>query len=73
MNEDVVNTLDLARLHLEVGDLELATQNLLACLFAVAAMTGETPESLLRKMIPMISSSEEWAEAVLPSIVPDWS
>jgi hypothetical protein len=68
-NEDVDYTFDLARVLIDLADIELATRNLVACLFAVAALSGKTPGSALDTLYNTLESDTQWVQDILPSIM----
>jgi hypothetical protein len=53
----------------EVGDAELASQNLLACLFAVSALTGKPPSEAIKPMVESLDDDSTWLQGILPEIM----
>lgn len=69
LREDVDHLLDLARMLIELGDVQLTSQNCTAALFALCYMTNKSPRQMAEDIFKGLPDDEEWTEKVLPHIL----
>lgn len=61
--------LDLARMLINLADQQHSAETLTAYVFAVAALTGTTPRSLVERMLDAVPDDPVWVEEALPELM----
>lgn len=61
--------LDLARMHIELGDEALTEELLTACLYAMSAENEVPPGQMLVLLSEVIPTKDDWEENYLPQLL----
>lgn len=69
MGEETKRILDLARMLIGLADEDHAAETLTAYIFAVAALTGTTPRSLVQRMLDGVPTDVVWNDEALPELM----
>ena len=67
--KEVDHLIDLSRMLIELGDVQLASKNATAALFALCFLTQTSPRDMAENLFTSLPDREEWEEQILPHIL----